>query len=151
MAYQSWDAVRNLARPQSQGPDYLACLEVFPQLELAKTTPQSPVYHAEGDVWTHTMMVVDALLGMPAYQELVAEQQEIVFLAALLHDIAKSTTTVVDPQTGAISQPGHSKRGAIDARIALWDAGVPFATREAVCRLIALHQVPFFQYFQYTR
>ncbi|MCQ4438496.1 hypothetical protein NO135_26165, partial [Clostridioides difficile] len=53
-------------------------------------------------------------------------------------------TTVVDPVTGAIGHPGHSRKGAIDARIALWDAGVPFAVREAICRMIAVHQVPFF-------
>lgn len=78
-------------------------------------------------------MVVEALLCAPEYQ-----------MAALLHDIAKYSTTVIDPVTGAIGQPGHSRKGALDARIALWDAGMPFESREAVCRLIANHQVPFF-------
>lgn len=69
-----------------------------------------------------------------------------VFFAALLHDVAKHSTTVVDPVTGAIGQPGHSRRGSIDARIALWDAGAPIDLREQVCRLIAVHQVPFFAF-----
>ena len=125
-------------------PDYDACLAAFPALELAKTTPQDPRYHGEGDVWTHTKMVVEALLALPQYQTAARADQEVVFLAALLHDVAKHSTTVIDPVTGAIGQPGHSRKGAIDARIALWDAGVPFAVREAVSRLIAVHQVPFF-------
>lgn len=140
----NWNTLRQLAPLPGRQPDFAACLAAFPQLELAKSTPQHPVYHAEGDVWTHTMMVVEALLAMPAYAGLSREQQEIVFLAALLHDVAKCSTTVIDPVTGAIGQPGHSRKGALDARIALWDYAVPFAVREAVCRLIHVHQVPFF-------
>ena len=49
-------------------PDYDACLAAFPALELAKTTPQDPRYHGEGDVWTHTKMVMEALLALPQYQ-----------------------------------------------------------------------------------
>ncbi|MEX3983906.1 AAA family ATPase [Paraburkholderia sp. EG287A] len=138
----NWNDIRALVPTPGGVPDWQACLAAFPALEYAKTTPQSPVYHAEGDVWTHTMMVVEALLALPAYQALGRADQEVVFLAALLHDIAKYSTTVHDPVTGAISQPGHSRKGAIDARIALWDAGVPFHVREAICRLISVHQVP---------
>ncbi|TRM53086.1 HD domain-containing protein [Achromobacter sp. LC458] len=139
-----YEALRALTPAPGKAPDFSACLAAFPALELAKTTPQDPRYHGEGDVWTHTKMVVEALLALPLYQTAARADQEIVFLAALLHDIAKHSTTVIDPVTGAIGQPGHSHKGAIDARIALWDAGVPFAVREAVCRLIAVHQVPFF-------
>lgn len=139
-----YEALRALTPAPGKAPDFSACLAAFPALELAKTTPQDRRYHGEGDVWTHTKMVVEALLALPLYQTADRADQEIVFLAALLHDIAKHSTTVIDPVTGAIGQPGHSRKGAIDARIALWDAGVPFAVREAVCRLIAVHQVPFF-------
>lgn len=140
----NYEHLRALAPAPGQQPDFAACLAAFPALELAKTTPQDPRYHGEGDVWTHTQMVVEALLALPQYREASRGDQEIVFLAALLHDMAKHSTTVIDPVTGAIGQPGHSRKGAIDARIALWDAGVPFAVREAICRLISVHQVPFY-------
>ncbi|SHH20269.1 AAA family ATPase [Massilia sp. CF038] len=139
-----WKTIEGLVPGPGQAPDFAACLQAFPQLELAKTTPQSPLYHGEGDVWTHTMMVVNALLAMPDYQGAPRCEQVTVFLAALLHDISKCSTTVIDPVTGAIGQPGHSKKGAIDARIALWDAAAPFAVREEICRLIAVHQKPFY-------
>ncbi|ARU03611.1 metal-dependent phosphohydrolase [Comamonas serinivorans] len=120
-----------------------AWLAAFPQLERAKTTPQDPVYHAEGDVWTHTQMVVNELVRHADYAALTAEERATVFTAAVLHDVAKCDTTRIDEQ-GRIRQPGHSRRGALDARIALWDMGAPVLQREAICRLIGVHQEPFF-------
>ncbi|WP_374352176.1 AAA family ATPase [Chitinimonas sp.] len=119
-------------------------LRTFPALERAKSTPQDPVYHGEGDVWTHTLMVLAALIHSEAYASASADERLVLFLAALLHDVAKADTTRIDPVSGRISQPGHSPRGAIDTRVLLWKAGLPFAQREAVCRLIAVHQLPFY-------
>ncbi len=140
----NWQDIRGLVPAPGQSVDFKACLAAFPELELAKVTPQSPTYHQEGDVWTHTMMVVESLLAMPDYQTSARPDQEITFLAALLHDVSKHSTTVVDEATGEVSQPGHSRRGSIDTRVALWDADAPFSVREAICRLISVHQVPFF-------
>lgn len=144
MTMFQWKDVQGLVPAAGGAPDLAACLEAFPQLRLAATTPQDPVFHAEGDVWKHTAMVLRCLLDSADYAALARADREVVFLAALLHDVAKCSTTVVDEATGRIAQPGHSRKGAIDARIALWDAGAPLAVREAICRLIAVHQVPFF-------
>jgi predicted kinase len=138
----NWKNIEALVPQAGEEPDFQACLEAFPALELAKTTPQG-AYHLEGDVWTHTKMVVEALLCLKDYRDAPRDDQVALFLAALLHDVAKHSTTVIDPVTGHIGQPGHSRKGAIDARIALWDAGAPFDLRETVCRLINVHQVPF--------
>ncbi|MFJ2548643.1 AAA family ATPase [Pseudomonas sp. NPDC087612] len=138
----------NTLRALMPGPgravDYPALLEAIPSLRALAATPQDPVYHQEGDVWTHTMMVVDALLADPAYQRATPEQQFVLFYAAVLHDIAKPSCTVIDEVTGKIGQPGHSRRGAVDARILLWQAGTPFELRESICRIISVHQLPFF-------
>lgn len=142
----SWKQMAALV-PHAAGDDvdWAACLQAFPQLELARTTPQDPVFHAEGDVWTHTQMVVRELLEDGDYARLAPAERETVFLAALLHDVAKCSTTQVDGH-GRISQPGHSRKGALDVRLMLWEAGAPVAQREAICRLIAVHQVPFFAF-----
>lgn len=142
----SWKQMAALV-PHAAGDDvdWAACLQAFPQLELARATPQDPVFHAEGDVWTHTQMVVRELLEDGDYVRLAPAERETVFLAALLHDVAKCSTTQVDGH-GRISQPGHSRKGALDARLMLWEAGAPVAQREAICRLIAVHQVPFFAF-----
>ncbi len=141
----NWKQIQSLVPQPGADPDFAACLAAFPQLEQAKTTPQDPVYHAEGDVWTHTQMVVRELLADPGHAALTATERETVFLAALLHDVAKCSTTVVG-EDGRIGQPGHSRRGALDARLMLWEAGAPVDQREAICRLIAVHQVPFFAF-----
>lgn len=120
------------------------CWEMFPRLRLLATTPQDPYFHAEGDVWIHTVMVVTELVNSLDYESSTAAERFILFYAALLHDISKPETTVIDPVSGKIGQPGHSRRGALDVRILLWRAGVPFEIREAICRIISVHQVPFF-------
>lgn len=124
--------------------DFARCLEIIPDLAPLAITPQDPVFHAEGDVWTHTKMVVEALVNSQAYAGASLADRFVLFHAALLHDIAKPATTVIDEVSGKIGQPGHSRRGAIDARILLWRAGVPFDMRETICRIITVHQLPFF-------
>lgn len=125
-------------------PDWPWFLHAFPALVLLADTPQDPYYHAEGDVWTHTRMVVGALMRGACYASASEDERFILFYAALLHDIAKPATTVIDPDSGRIGQPGHSKRGAIDVRILCWYAAVPFGLREQICRIITVHQLPFF-------
>ena len=127
-----------------QTPDWDWFLHALPALTLLEQTPQDPYYHAEGNVWIHTRMVIEALMRGADYMAATDEQRFILFYAALLHDIAKPATTVIDADSGRIGQPGHSKRGAIDARILCWYAGVPFALREQICRIISVHQLPFF-------
>ncbi len=105
--------------------------------------PQDPAHHGEGDVATHTRMVVDELRGGSAWRDLPRDGRGVLLLAALLHDVGKPATTVTEPD-GRIGAPGHSRRGAIMTREMLWKAAVPFATREAVCALIRWHQRPFF-------
>lgn len=137
-----WSDIKALVPLPGAQPNYAGWLAAFPALEFAKTTKQSKIWHAEGDVWTHTVMVCDALVAAPEYALLTPWAQETVFTAAMLHDIAKYSTTVIGDD-GEPRQPGHSRKGSIDARIALWDAGAPFAQREEICRMISVHQAPF--------
>ena len=127
-----------------QAPDWAWFLHAIPALTLLEATPQDPYYHAEGNVWIHTRMVVEALMRGEDFINGTADERFVLFYAALLHDIGKPATTVIDTDSGRIGQPGHSKRGAIDARILCWYAGVPFALREQLCRIITVHQLPFF-------
>lgn len=103
---------------------------------------QDPEYHAEGDVWTHTRMVCERLVELPEWKLLDRPAREVLFAAALLHDVAKPETT--REEEGHIRHPNHSLRGAVKARRLLWELGVPFALREQVASLIRFHQSPFF-------
>ena len=66
----------------------------FSWVEEMHHTPQDPEHHGEGDVGVHTEMVLNALITLPEFQQLPAQQQEVLWAAALLHDVEKRSTTV---------------------------------------------------------
>jgi predicted kinase len=104
--------------------------------------PQSPVHHAEGDVAIHTQMVLGELSKLPEYISLPDVAQEIVWIATLMHDIEKRSTTKVE-ESGAIVSPGHSKKGAHTANGILYrDFNVPFEWRMEIVGLIRHHGLP---------
>lgn len=103
---------------------------------------QDPVHHAEGDVWTHTKMVCEALTRSDAWCRLDEHARWVTFAAGLLHDVAKPETRRVED--GVVRHPRHSARGARRARRMLYELDVPAVLREQVVNLIRWHQVPFF-------
>lgn len=132
--------------PAPREPDWQvdwAALDPLPWLQEMKGCPQNPVRHAEGDVWTHAHMVVDAMAGLPAFRALPETERYILFAAALLHDVAKAACTRIEPD-GSISSRGHSWRGAVRGRHILWKRNTPFVLREQICALVRHHLVPFF-------
>ena len=77
----------------------------FKELKDVIGVPQNPQFHAEGDVWTHTMMVLDQAAK---YRD-KAENPKGFMLAALCHDYGKAVCTqVVD---GRIRSIGHETEG----------------------------------------
>ena len=110
------------------------------------STPQNPVFHAEGDVLTHTKLVCRELQEMDAFQSLPGRQRTEVFLAALLHDIGKVRTTRWED--GAWVSPHHASTGSRIVREMLWRdfglCGTPeaMAFRETVCALVRYHMLP---------
>jgi len=59
---------------------------LWPELLALDACPQDPVHHAEGDVGTHTRMVVEALVADRAWQILPSFDQSYLFWAAVLHE-----------------------------------------------------------------
>ena len=111
-----------------------------------KTTLQNPVFHGEGDVYTHTQMVCRELIGAKAFHELPGRQKTELFLAAIVHDIGKVKTTRLED--GNWVSPHHSVTGSQIVREFLWqDCGVcgtqeMIRFRETVCALIRYHMLP---------
>ncbi|MBO0949375.1 AAA family ATPase [Fibrella forsythiae] len=104
--------------------------------------PQDPVFHAEGDVATHTQMVLEALTASTEYIALPAADQAIVWAAALLHDVEKRSTTVLEDD-GSITSKGHVRKGERTARLILYDSvPTPFTTRESIAKLVRYHGLP---------
>lgn len=110
-----------------------------------KNVPQDAIWHAEGDVQTHTKFVVISLLNLPEFQDLDEQDMHIVFMSALMHDIEKRSTTTTEEREGrqCIVAPRHSQRGEKTARNILYkDMDVPFKIREEICSLIRYHGAP---------
>lgn len=111
-----------------------------------KGVPQNPVYHGEGDVYIHTMQVMEKLKSLPGYLKLSDQKQMEVLLAAALHDVGKVRTTRMEE--GNWVSPHHASAGAQRMREYLWkECGFcgnrdQLAFREAVCSLIRYHSLP---------
>lgn len=82
----------------------------FPEVKALIGVEQNPKYHAEGDVWTHTMLVLDAAAD---YRERVADPFGFL-LGALAHDLGKAVSTQVI--RGVIHSYGHETAGLPLAR-----------------------------------
>lgn len=129
------------------GPDWVVdwakIWPLWPELERLDSCPQDAVHHAEGDVGTHTRMVVEALAADAEWRALPEDQRTRLFWAAVLHDIGKPAVTKHEAD-GRITSRGHSRIGAAMARELLYRVGSPIDWREALCGIIGAHQLPFF-------
>ncbi len=112
-------------------------LRFFPELEALLGVPQDPEWHPEGDVWTHTLMVVDeaALLRDGGDDDLA------LMLGALCHDLGKPFTTRTDAQ-GRVRSPDHSERGVEPTRVFLERLRAPKGLVRRVSALVEHHLAP---------
>jgi poly(A) polymerase len=74
--------------------------EVLPEIDRLHGVQQPPEFHPEGDVWTHTMMLLE---------QLPANVSPTLAWGALLHDVGKPAT--FQPGPGRIRFNGHVEIG----------------------------------------
>lgn len=116
--------------------------KLFPELDALVDCPQDPEHHPEGDVWTHTKLVVDEATEVVG--DLGRAHRTTVMLAALCHDLGKpATTRVVD---GRIRQLAHDRAGLAPTEALLDRLRVNtldgFHARDQVLALVDEHLVP---------
>jgi tRNA nucleotidyltransferase (CCA-adding enzyme) len=87
--------------------DIRVVARLFPELETLVGCPQEPEWHPEGDVWVHTLMVVDQ--ARTRIDDLDRAGRIAVMLGALCHDLGKPATTAV--LDGRIRSLGHEEAG----------------------------------------
>jgi tRNA nucleotidyltransferase (CCA-adding enzyme) len=85
---------------------------LFPELDALVGCPQEPEWHPEGDVWVHTLLVIDQ--ARKQIDDLEYPQQVAIMLGAVCHDLGKPATTAF--LDGRIRSIDHE------------DAGVPPST-----------------------
>lgn len=115
--------------------------ETLNQISSLKDCPQSKIHHAEGDVYVHTQMVVSEIESAIKEKLYTDKQSEILMLSALLHDIAKPNTTIIDETTNDWSSPGHAKLGEKLVREYLFNQ-TSFSQREEIAALVRFHGLP---------
>src|SRR5262245_4270028 len=80
---------------------------LFPELHALVGWPQEPEWHPEGDVWVHTLLVIDG--ARTRIDDLPYPRQVAVMLGAVCHDLGKPLTTkFVD---GRIRSLEHEEEG----------------------------------------
>ena len=125
----------------SRGIRWLASIdrleEVMPELYSTQGILQNYEWHPEGDVFEHTMQVVDSAATQD-YPD--AAMRKIVLYTALCHDLGKAVSTnIID---GCIRSRGHEMSGVPLAQSLM--ARIAGATKltSAVARLVRHHMVP---------
>lgn len=119
----------------------------FPELLRLRGVPQDPEWHPEGDVWIHTLKVVDEAwkLARANASFLSHDEQYELVLGALCHDLGKPLTTRLQDTTKKgirWTAYGHEEAGVEPAKALLNRLGVSESTTSAVLNIVALHMDP---------
>jgi tRNA nucleotidyltransferase (CCA-adding enzyme) len=115
----------------------------FPEIGALAGVPQDPSWHPEGDVGTHTMLVVDAAGRIARREGLAGDDRAVLLFSALCHDFAKPATTQLRERDGKPrwTSWGHEAAGGPMARAFLERIGIKSAIVEQVIPIVEHHLV----------
>ena len=108
----------------------------FPELKALIGVEQNPVYHAEGDVWNHTMMVLDQAAKLKDW----AADPYWFMLSALTHDLGKAACTAL--ADGTLHAYQHELVGQPIAETFLQRLTSERKLTEYARNMVALHMKP---------
>jgi tRNA nucleotidyltransferase (CCA-adding enzyme) len=116
--------------------------KLFPELAALVGCVQEPEWHPEGDVWVHTLQVIDQ--ARARVDDLARPQRLAVMLGAVCHDLGKpATTALVD---GRIRSIDHEEQGIPPAASLLDRLNVRsidgYDVRHQVLGMVAQHLKP---------
>lgn len=90
---------------------------LMPEISSLRGIPQRDDYHAEGDAYVHTMMVLDEAVASTDRLDLPEDRKLRIRMAALLHDLGKAKTKYSDlwAADGSIigRHPGHESEDVV--------------------------------------
>lgn len=115
---------------------------LLPEMEALYECPQDPEWHPEGNVWIHTLMVIDKARELNG--DLDRPRLVTIMLGAVCHDLGKPmTTAVID---GRVRSPNHEAMGVEPATAILDRLNVNtldgFDVRAQVIGLVGEHLRP---------
>jgi tRNA nucleotidyltransferase (CCA-adding enzyme) len=122
--------------------DLLVVDRLFPELGALVGCEQEPDWHPEGDVWVHTLLVIDNAVGQSG--DLDRARKLTIMLGAVCHDFGKPATTAF--LDGRIRSFNHEEAGVEPALRVLDRLNVHtidgFPVRTQVVGLTAHHLKP---------
>lgn len=113
-------------------------IESIPEFANLKECKQNPKWHLEGDVFTHTKKVCEAILGL--INEEYCFNPLTCLAAALFHDIGKGETTFFKEKDQNWHAYGHEVVGEQMVREMLSDENPVYVN--AIARLVRWHMEP---------
>jgi tRNA nucleotidyltransferase (CCA-adding enzyme) len=116
-------------------------LRFFPEVEALVGVPQEPDWHPEGDVFVHTLMVLDEAAALRTGED---HEDLALMYGALCHDFGKpATTEIIDSR---ITSREHDARGVPVAEGFLERLRAPRELSRKVAALVRHHLAPAFFY-----
>lgn len=110
----------------------------FPEVKALIDCPQNEHFHPEGDVYNHTMMVIDNL----AKHRDEAEDPYALMLSGLCHDFGKPLTLTWDEERQIHRNLGHEKAGVVPAKAFLNRVVHNNDVRDYVLQMVEWHDRP---------
>jgi tRNA nucleotidyltransferase (CCA-adding enzyme) len=112
-------------------------IDFYPELKSLIGVKQEEKWHPEGDVWEHTLHVVDEAAKIARRDGLEGEDRFVLLMAALCHDLGKPSTTIIE--NGEYHAPGHAQSGVQPTKDFLRSIGVSETVIAKVWPLVSEH------------
>jgi tRNA nucleotidyltransferase (CCA-adding enzyme) len=112
-AERIWGEVEKLLSAERPSSGFALALDLgvveklWPELHALVGCPQEPEWHPEGDVWVHTLQVIDQ--ARRRIDDLPRPQQIVMMVGAVCHDFGKPATTAF--LDGRIRSIDHEEQG----------------------------------------
>ena len=112
--FEEWAKLLTKGVSISRGLNFLrdtGWVRYYPELKRLIGCRQAPQWHPEGDVWNHTCCCLDAFARHRDELQAGADEDLVVGLAVLCHDLGKPATSGWDPVRHRIRSIGHDEAG----------------------------------------
>jgi tRNA nucleotidyltransferase (CCA-adding enzyme) len=116
-------------------------ISFFPEINSLVRLPQDPEWHPEGDVFTHTLHCLDAVVDSLEWQNYNDHQRSVLIFSVLCHDLGKARCTRFAEKRGKLRwiSPGHDQESGWLSESFLNRIGTPLGIQEKVRKLVENH------------